>query len=95
MIRSNINPQPKHTPSKNEIYINSEDLVLKCLEVMIQHKQFKLPIYTEKRCTGEVHLGDLINFLGPDQAPIDNFVHKLNFTVESAIVRMIKMSQGY
>jgi len=68
------------------ITINPEQLVMEVIEVMLQSEQYKLPLYRNGSLEGIVHFKDLIGFLVEDREGHNLLLHKLNFTLESALI---------
>ncbi|HMI02897.1 MAG TPA: hypothetical protein VK541_10470 [Pedobacter sp.] len=57
---------------------------------MITNKEFVLPVFESGKCIGVVYFKDLVLFLAQNLEDADLFVHKLNYTVESAVLVMMK-----
>ncbi|WP_285055537.1 CBS domain-containing protein [Pedobacter ginsengisoli] len=91
MIKSVINAKKTFNHFKKaEVKIDSEQMVMSALEVMITTKEFELPVFESGKCIGVVYFKDLVLFLAQGIEDADLFVHKLNYTVESAVLIMMK-----
>ncbi|WP_276091039.1 CBS domain-containing protein [Pedobacter sp. JY14-1] len=87
MIKSHIRlGHVQYEPREGQPKIDAETLVVTALEVMLNSREFELPVYDNGKCIGMVCFKDLIQFLGDKKLDVDHFMHKLNFTVESAII---------
>ena len=93
MIKSVINGKKITKQFKGTgIRIDSEQIVMAALEVMLANKEFSLPVYEAGRCVGVVYFKDLILFLALDLERSDLFTHKLNYTLESAITILMRLN---
>src|SRR3954470_13669128 len=93
MITSKINASGiKSKLVEKEIRIDAGQSVITTLEIMLTSKEFELPVFEFGVCIGEVYFKDLILFLAHNTGKADLFTHKLNYTVDSAITIMMKIS---
>lgn len=91
MVKSVINAKKTYNQFKKaNIRIDSEQMVVSVLEIMLIHKEYVLPVFEAGKCIGVVYFKDLIFFLAQDIEKADLFVHKLNYTVENAILTLVK-----
>jgi CBS domain-containing protein len=91
MIKSVINAKKTFNHFKKaEVKVDSEQMVMSALEVMITNKEFVLPVFEAGKCIGVVYFKDLVLFLAQNLEDADLFVHKLNYTVESAVLIMMQ-----
>lgn len=93
MIKSYIDTLKVTGHSGHLIEIDAEELVINTMELMMRHREFELPVYMKGSCVGLVFFQDLIVFLAHDLDKADIFVHKLNYTVESAVTILMKMKE--
>lgn len=94
MVKSIINAKKIFNQFKKaSIRIDSEQMVVAVLEIMLTNKEFVLPVFEVGKCIGVVYFKDLILFLAQDLEEADLFVHKLNYTVENAILCMMKINK--
>jgi len=94
MIKSKINASGiGYSSKKISIRIDATQYVMATLEIMLNNKEFKLPVFDSGRCVGVVYFKDLILFLAHDIEKTDLFTHKLSYTIESAIEVLDKMAQ--
>ncbi|HKG06568.1 MAG TPA: hypothetical protein VKB19_08935, partial [Pedobacter sp.] len=63
---------------KNSISIDSQELIITALEIMLTNKQFELSVFEDERDIGTVHFKELIFFLAQEHEIADIFIHKLN-----------------
>jgi len=91
MIKSVINAKKTFNHFKKaRVRVDSEQMIMSVLEVMITNKEFVLPVFESGKCIGVVYFKDLVLFLAQNLEDADLFVHKLNYTVESAVLVMMK-----
>jgi CBS domain-containing protein len=91
MVKSVINAKKTFNQFKKaNIRIDSEQMVVSVLEIMLTNKEYVLPVFEFGKCIGVVYFKDLILFLGHDLEEAEVFVHKLNYTVESAILSLMR-----
>jgi CBS domain-containing protein len=93
MIKSVINAKKTFNHFKKaRVRIDSEQMIMSVLEVMITSKEFVLPVFEGGKCIGVVYFKDIVLFLAQNLEDADLFVHKLNYTVESAVQIMMRIN---
>jgi len=93
MITSKINAIGVKTKLVDkDIKIDAGQSVITTLEIMLTSKEFELPVFEFGVCIGEVYFKDLILFLAHNLEKADLFTHKLNYTIDSAITILMKIS---
>ncbi|WP_276088894.1 hypothetical protein [Pedobacter sp. JY14-1] len=93
MIKSKIDANGmKSAFAEGEIKLQADQMVITALELMLRERAFTLAVFDGGRCVGEVYFKDLVQFLARDMGGTELFMHRLHYTIESALIVLMKMS---
>lgn len=76
-----------------QIRLHSEQLVIDVIEVMLNLELYTMPVFYNEKRVGIIHFKDLIRFLTHKEQGESLIYHKLNYNVESVMVKMAQMSE--
>lgn len=76
-----------------QIRLHSEQLVIDVIEIMLKQELYTMPVFYNKKHIGIIHFKDLIKFLTHKELGDSLIYHKLNYDIESVMVKIAQMSE--
>jgi len=92
VIHNKETSSSKRQPNK-QMRLHSEQLVIDVIEIMLKQELYTMSVFYNRKRIGVIHFKELIKFLTHKEQGESLIYHKLNYNIESVMVKMAQMSE--